>query len=146
LKAIPKPLPAHEDSERAVLGWLLLENSAWEEASCLTETDFCLHSHQRIFAYIRSRLSIKRPIDTILLTDALRRSGELDSIGGPGYVCHLTELLPRHMYLDAHVVLLKEKANLRRIIGACHDASVRAYAQEDSSAIMERLRTQLERP
>lgn len=146
MKQPPPRLPMNEDSERAVLGYLLLDNEAWPKAESLIEGDFALHSHQRIFACIRSRLAIGKPIDLILLIDAMRRQKELDTVGGPGYISDLTAGVPRgSALLESHVDLLREKAALRRIIGACHDASVRAYAEDSSAQITETLTSQLRR-
>ena len=140
-----RPLPANQASERVVLAELLLNNKAWEQGKTLTEDDFSLTSHQRIFACIRSRLSIGRPIDVILLIDAMRRQKELDAMGA-AYISDLTDGLNRAFAgMESHVALLQEKAALRRIIGACHDASVRAYAEDSSAQIAESLITHIER-
>ena len=85
-----RPLPANQSSERVVLAELLLNNKAWEQGKTLTEDDFSLTSHQRIFACIRSRLSVGRPIDVILLIDAMRRQKELDAMGA-AYISDLTD-------------------------------------------------------
>jgi len=135
------PVPANLDSERLVLGYLLLDNSAWSEN--MTVDCFSLSSHKRIFACIRSRLSIGRPIDLILLTDAMRRHKELDAVGGVGYLASLTEGMPRSMSLEAHIQLLKEKSALRVIIVACQTATERAYEQRDSAEIIKELKEQL---
>ena len=138
-------LPMNEHSERVVLGNLLFDNAHWEQAKELTADDFSLHSHQRIFACIRSRLSIGQPIDVILLIDAMRRQKELDAMGA-AYISDLTDGLSRAFAgMESHVALLQEKAALRRIIGACHDASVRAYAEDSSAQIAESLINQIER-
>jgi replicative DNA helicase len=143
MKANRRALPSNEHSERVILGELLLNNSAWEEAKTLTEDAFSLHSHQRVFACIRSRLSIARPIDLILLTDAMKRQGELDRIGGPAYLCHLTEDNIRNLAVGEHLALLKEKTALRRIIGACHEASERAWEEYPSGEIVAKLKEAL---
>ena len=146
MKPQPAPrLPMNEHSERVVLGNLLFDNAHWEQAKMLEVEDFSLHTHQRIFACIRSRLSIGRPIDHILLIDAMRRAKECTDRDA-AYISDLgNDLLNRVFSMESHVELLREKAALRRIIGACHDASVRAYAEEDSAQIAESLISQLRR-
>jgi len=135
----------NEHSERVVLGNLLFDNAHWEQAKVLETGDFSLHTHQRIFACIRSRLSVGRPIDHILLIDAMRRAKECTDRDA-AYISDLgNDLLNRVFSMESHVELLREKAALRRIIGACHDASVRAYAEEDSAQIAESLISQLRR-
>ena len=137
----------NEHSERVVLGNLLFDNAHWEQAKVLEVEDFWLHRHQRIFACIKSRLSIGRPIDHILLIDAMRRQKELNVMDA-AYISDLAnDTLNRVLLfsMEQHAILLKEKAALRRIIGACHDASVRAYAEEDSAQIAESLINRIER-
>ena len=140
-------LPMNEYSERVVLGNLLFDNAHWEQAKVLEVEDFSLHKHQRIFACIRSRLSIGRPIDHILLIDAMRRAKECTD-GDAAYISDLandTLNRVRLFSMEEHVILLKEKAALRRIIGACYDASVRAYAEDSSAQIAESLINHIER-
>ena len=146
MKPQPAPrLPMNEHSERVVLGNLLFDNAHWEQAKMLEVEDFSLHTHQRIFACIRSRLSIGRPIDHLLLIDAMRRAKECTDRDA-AYISDLgNDLLNRVFSMESHVELLREKAALRRIIGACHDASVRAYAEEPSAEITEALISQLRR-
>ena len=128
-----RPLPANQHSERVVLGELLLNNAAWSQAKALTEDDFSLSSHRRIFACIRSRLSRGRPIDTILLIDAMRKAKELDSMG-VAYICDLTTDTTE--YIGEHVILLREKARLRWLLETAHNLSEWAYSEEDSGAMM----------
>ena len=146
MKPQPAPrLPMNEHSERVVLGNLLFDNTLWEQAKVLEMEDFSLHTHQRVFACIRSRLSIGRPIDHILLIDAMRRANECTDRDA-AYISDLgNDLLNRVFSMESHVELLREKAALRRIIGACHDASVRAYAEEPSAEITESLINHIER-
>jgi replicative DNA helicase len=136
-------LPANIDSERVVLGELMLNNAAWEKAQVLTDDDFSLASNQRIFACIRSRLAIKRPIDLILLIDAMKRQNELDVIGGPAYLCSLTEDNMRNLAIMEHIELLKEKAALRHILTVCHDATLLAYKEESSEEIINKIKDEL---
>ena len=139
-RKINQQLPFGERSEIAVLGTLSCQNEAWELAKGLTEDDFLIDSHKRIFACIRSRLSIGRPIDLILMMDAMKRQKELDAIGGAAYLAFLAEGIPRNFDITSHVVLLKEKAELRRILRVCNDAMVQAYCEEPSTDILAALR------
>jgi len=137
-----RELPANVESEKAVIGELLLNNSAWESAKVLTDKDFSLSSHRRIFACIRAYLERKRPIDGIILADALKRQVEFESVGGYLYVSDLTSWHCK-CSLTGHIGILQEKARLRSIIAACQEAQGRAYAEENASEIAETLRKAL---
>jgi replicative DNA helicase len=129
-------VPYSDRSERAVLGTLLRQNESWKDAECLTETDFYITSHQRIFACIRSRLAIGRPIDYLLAMNALERQKELDSIGGLEYLCEIGEMIPRNFNIASHVQELKEKAALRALLIVFDDAMKEIYAELPSSEVI----------
>lgn len=133
-----EPLPSNVHMERTVLGALLVENKVWDDGiSTLTVDDFLLDSHQRIFKQIGGMLRSKRGVDIQLLDDALQRSGELFTVGGPAYICYLTEGIPcmreGKFYFHQYIDQLKEYGKLRRIIGACHDAIEAAKKMETKS-------------
>lgn len=134
-----RPVPFNEHSERLILGELLLNNESWERAKVLTDADFFLPGHKRIFACIKSRLERGRRIDLTLLADALKRQGELDSIGGWGYLCHLTEQTCKNVPLSEHLSLLREKTRLRALIGMAHAALTEAYSESDALETANRL-------
>jgi hypothetical protein len=82
---------AVQNTERALLGSILLENAVWAEAASLSTEDFRLDSHRRIYASIAAMFADQRPVDLATLCDELGRSNQLDSCGGPGYVAGLID-------------------------------------------------------
>lgn len=126
-------VPYSERSERAVLGTLLSQNEAWKDAEYLVESDFYISSHQRIFACIRSRLAVGRPIDFILAMNAMERQKELDTVGGPEYLAGLTDLIPRNFDISAHIAEIREKAKLRALL-TIFDGGMKAIYAEQSLA------------
>jgi replicative DNA helicase len=129
-------IPYSERSERAVLGTLLRQNESWKDAECLTESDFYITSHQRIFACMRSRLAIGRPIDFILAWNALEKQKELDTIGGLEYLAGLTDLIPRNFNISAHVRELKDKARLRALLAIFDNATRQIYAEVHADEVV----------
>jgi replicative DNA helicase len=129
-------VPYSDRSERAVLGTLLRQNESWKDAECLTEADFYITSHQRIFACVRSRLAIGRPIDFILAWNALERQKELDSIGGLEYLCEIGEMIPRNFNIASHVQELKEKAALRALLVIFDEAMKQVYAEVPADEVV----------
>lgn len=122
-------VPYSDRSERAVLGTLLRQNEAWKDAECLVESDFYISSHQRIFACIRSRLAIGRPIDFILAWNAMEKQKELESIGGLEYLCEIGEMIPRNFNIADHVCEIREKAKLRALLTVFDDGMKTIYAE-----------------
>ena len=136
-------VPHSNNSERCILATLLQQNQAWEKAKVLTEDDFYLDSHQRIFACIRSRLSIGRPIDLVLAMDAMKRQKELDKVGGLHYLASLDDLLPRNFDIGAHVAVLQEKAQLRRLMAIFYNALLDTENEAPAAQVMASVKEKL---
>ena len=85
-------LPANVEAERSILGAILLDNSAYNQAAeHLQQEDFSLDSHRRIYGHIRNLGETNRPIDFVTLTEELSRNKELEAIGGVAYLTSLTD-------------------------------------------------------
>jgi hypothetical protein len=85
------PSDAIDQSERALLGSVLLNNSLWQHAAKLSNDDFCLDSHRRIFAHMAGMSEGGRPIDLITITGELSDLNQLECCGGPAYLGSLIE-------------------------------------------------------
>jgi replicative DNA helicase len=132
-------MPASLDAERSILGAILLDNLAYNEAAeSLKSDDFSLDSHRRIFARMIELMETGRPIDIITLTEELSKKREVESIGGVVYLSSLTEGLPRRPSIEQYVKIVKDKALLRGLIHACTNAIARASEQaEDATDIID---------
>lgn len=132
-------MPASLDAERSILGAILLDNLAYNEAAeSLKADDFSLDSHRRIFARMIELMETGRPIDIITLTEELSKKREVESVGGVAYLSSLTEGLPRRPSIEQYVKIVKDKALLRGLIHACTNAIARASEQaEDATEIID---------
>ena len=112
-----KGLPSNVDAERSVLGAILLDNSAYNQAAALlAPDDFLLDSHRRIFLRIMELADRSRPIDLVTLSEDLMRNNELEAVGGAAYISSLTDGLPRLANIEHYAKIVKDKALLRRLI------------------------------
>lgn len=136
--------PFSEDSERLILGALLSGWTNWEEAKTMTEEEFFLASHKRIFSYLRSRLQRGAPVDLLLAIQAFTRTKELDAIGGPAYLASLNEGIPHNCSIGAHVRLLKDYAALRKIHAAAYAALEACSLGEEPLVVIAALREALD--
>jgi replicative DNA helicase len=136
---LERGMPASLDAERSILGAILLDNLAYNEAAeSLKADDFSLDSHRRIFARMIELMETGRPIDIITLTEELSKKREVESIGGVVYLSSLTEGLPRRPSIEQYVKIVKDKALLRGLIHACTNAIARASEQaEDATDIID---------
>ena len=112
-----KGLPSNVDAERSVLGAILLDNAAYNQAaSHLSPDDFFLDSHRRLFTRIMGLADRSRPIDLVTLCEDLMQNSELESVGGATYISSLTDGLPRFANIEHYAKIVKDKAMLRRLI------------------------------
>ncbi len=113
-------MPHSPDAEKAVLGCLLLDGiAALERCQRLQEEMLAIDSHRRIFRVISKRLEEGVGIDSMSLTEELRRTKLLESVGGLGYILDLTSDIPRNFDPSRHVETIIEKWKLRRGLSIC---------------------------
>jgi replicative DNA helicase len=127
-------LPANLDAEKTILGAILLDNAAHAEAAeKLSEDDFSLDSHRRIFLRMTELMNSQRAVDIVTLANELARYKEVESIGGVAYLASLTEGLPRRPVIDEYIRIVKDKSLLRKLMLICSTAIARAADQGESA-------------
>ena len=132
--SLERGLPASVDAERSILGAILLDNAAFNEAAeRLRSEDFSLDSHRRIYSRMNELMDAHRPVDIVTLSEELARRKEVEAIGGVAYLASLTEGLPRRPSIDEYVSIVKDKSLARQIIVICNSAIVRAADQSEEA-------------
>jgi replicative DNA helicase len=125
-------LPANVEAERSILGAIMLDNLAYNEAAeHLKPEDFSLDSHRRIFTRMVDLAESSRPIDMITLVEELDRRKELETIGDVGYVSGLVDGVPDRPSIEHYIKIVRDKALLRGLIHAANTAITRASDQSD---------------
>jgi replicative DNA helicase len=79
---VEQTLRASTEAERSILGGILLNAEAYEEASAcgLIASDMSLDSHRRIYSRMVDLAESSRPIDLITLIEELRQHKELTQL------------------------------------------------------------------
>ena len=132
--ALDTGLPANVDAERTILGAILLDNAAHSEAAeKLTEDDFSLDSHRRIFLRMSELMNASRAVDIVTLSNELARMKEIESVGGVAYLASLTEGLPRRPVIEEYIRIVKDKSLLRKLMLICSAAIARAADQGENA-------------
>jgi replicative DNA helicase len=125
-------LPANVEAERSILGAILLDNLAYNQAAeHLKAEDFSLDSHRRIYLRMVDLSESSRPIDLITLSEELDRSKELEAIGDVAYLSSLLDGVPDRPSIEHYVKIVRDKALLRGLIHAANAAIARAAEQSD---------------
>ena len=125
-------LPANVEAERSILGAILLDNLAYNQAAeHLRPEDFFLDSHRRIYSRMIDLAETSRPIDMITLVEELDRKKELEAVGDVGYVSGLVDGVPDRPSIESYIRIVRDKALLRGLIHAANSAIARASEQAD---------------
>src|SRR3954463_12731401 len=83
--------PQALDLEEATIGALMLEKDALTKVIDILHPDsFYKDAHRLIYGAIRRLFERSEPIDILTVTNELKKSGELDIVGGPYYITQLT--------------------------------------------------------
>ena len=130
--------PQSVEMEEAVLGALMLERDALSTViDMLHPESFYREAHQRIFAAIRTLFDQSEPIDLLTVQTELRRTGELETVGGAIYLASLTEKVNSAANIEAHARVVTENAIKREIISIATECQQRAF--EDSTDVFQLL-------
>ena len=134
-----RTLPHNLEAEKCVLGAILINNHAFNQAAeVLDAQDFFRDAHRRIFEKMVGLTDRSEPVDLVTLKDELARSSELDEVGGPAYIAALTDGVPRSANVEYYAKIVKEKSTLRRLIQSATEVLGRAYeAEEDADELLD---------
>ena len=125
-------LPANVEAERSILGAILLDNLAYNQAAeHLKPEDFLLDSHRRIYSRMMDLAESSRAIDHLTLAEELQRHAEFEPIGGYAYISGLLDGVPDRPSIEHYIKIVRDKAMLRGIISISTAAIARASDQSD---------------
>ena len=122
-------VPPHSlDAERAVLGGILLENGALNTVlQMLSADDFYSRGNSLVFDAMAELFRRGQPVDTITLRSWLVDRGNFHKAGGDEHLLSLTNTIPTVANIEQHAAIVREKANVRRLISACHEIAASGY-------------------
>lgn len=138
LQGLGKLPPQAVDIEEAVLGALMLEKDALTAVIDILRPDcFYKESHQKIFQAIHTLFHTAEPIDILTVTHALKKSGELELVGGPYYITQLTNRIASAANIEYHARIILQKYIQRELIRISSETIKEAY--EDTSDVLQLL-------
>jgi replicative DNA helicase len=120
--------PQNIEAEESVLGAILLENDAINQSlEILIADDFYREGHRMIFRAMIELTDRSQPVDAITLTESLKAKGQLETIGGPGYIAELASRVPTAAHVAHYARIVHEKAVLRSLASIATDIASSAY-------------------
>jgi putative DNA primase/helicase len=96
--------------ESVLLGSVMLVNELWAQAEVLTEHDFAMNPHKRIFRRMRELADAGSPIDEFGLIEELGRHGELELVGGRAYITSLTDGIVQRKDISSLLATIRDYA------------------------------------
>lgn len=130
--------PQATDLEEAVLGALMLERDAVNEVIDILKPDsFYKESHQKIFSAVQELFQRSEPIDILTVTAELRKTGDLEIVGGAYYISFLTNRVASSANIQFHSRIISQKHILRELIKISSETIREAY--EESTDVFDLL-------
>lgn len=134
---LEKPLPSSEESERVILGAILLDNAVIAEAvEHLKPEDFYSPLNRRVFAAMIALFEKQKQIDPIMIGEELKKEGSFESIGGITTITNLTFGLPHFSKIEEYVKVVRDKSVVRNLIRTCNAITGEALAEEDDAEVI----------
>ncbi len=134
---LERALPSTPDTERAILGAVILDNTLIAQAvELLKPSDWYVPSHRRIFIAMVSLFEKGSEINPILIADELRRDNALDSSGGVLFLTNLTNGLPHVTSIVQFAKVVRGKSLLRQLVKVANKISAEALEEEDEPQLI----------
>ena len=129
--------PQSLEAEQAVLGAILLSDRAlyavaFEER--LDASHFYRDRHARIYEAMRALHAANEPVDVLTVTDQLRRTGQLEAIGGRASVDELTGGVPGLGGVRRYAQIVRDLAQSRALLVASYEIQARVQASPGAGA------------
>ena len=119
--------PQSLEAEQAVIGGLLLDNTAFDRvADLLRPDDFYRGDHRQIYTAITSLIDKAHPADVVTVHEALSTIGKAEEIGGLIYLNRLAQDTPSAANIRRYAEIVRDRAILRRLIAVADDIANQA--------------------
>jgi replicative DNA helicase len=125
--------PQALEAEEAVLGSMMIDEDAANKAVSILGSShyFYKDSHKKIFEAMLVLMNNSDPIDTVSVSDELKKGKNLKSVGGIYYLTGLVDKVPTSARVETYAEIVKEKGMLRDLIVTSHEISKKAFEAGD---------------
>ena len=122
--------PQAVDLECVILGAVMLEKDAYDVIKEIIKPEsFYKDGHFRIFKAVQSVASRNEPIDMITIVQELKRTGELELVGGAYYISSLTSRVASASNIGTHAQIVAQKYLQRELIKINSKCMNMAYSE-----------------
>lgn len=137
----PMHIPPQDlDTERALLGGVLLDNDAFlDVAEHVRPGDFYRPAHGEIFRAMMTLAERREPIDVLTVTSELEATGKAKDAGGLAYVGQLHHHVPGTASIGSYARKLRDLSRRRSLLAAANEIQRLALNPEGTTdEIMDR--------
>lgn len=128
--AVRRP-PQSINSEQAILGGLMLDNSALDNiVGIVRAEDFVRRDHRLIFEKISKLIQDGQPADCLTVYESLKNDGRSEDAGGMQYLTALSNNTPSAANIRRYAEIVRDMSMLRQIIVVGEDMVSSALAPE----------------
>lgn len=129
--------PSSLDAERSLLASMILDKEVISNVAPIVSRDaFFQADHQIIFDIVMHLYSHNRPIDVLIVREELLKRGQLEEIGGQGYLVEVLSSVPSAAHGGHYAAIVREKFLLRQLISASNEILREAYAPHESAELI----------
>lgn len=129
-EALGKIQPQALELEEAVLGAMMMENSAVNAViDVLRPESFYREQHQKVYEAIVGLFQESEPVDLLTVTEALRKAGNLQFVGGAAAVARLTNRVASTANIEAHARIISQKYIQRELIRVGSHIAQKAFEE-----------------
>ncbi|HRN33897.1 MAG TPA: replicative DNA helicase [Saprospiraceae bacterium] len=131
-KVIPQAVPVEE----VILGAIMIDVNAMSAVlDMLSPEVFYNPAHAKIFAAMMRIFNKSQPIDLLTVNEELKKSGEIDEIGGTAYLAELTFRVGNSANIEHHARIVVQKYIQRELINVSNQIIQDSY--EDTKDVFD---------
>jgi len=120
--------PQAAGMERAVLGALMIDKDAYAVVcEMLTPESFYEPRHQKIYTAIRDLEMHEKPVDVWTVIEQVSKQGDLEDVGGPGYITELSSGVASSANIEYHARIIAQKSLARQLISFSSVIATKAF-------------------
>lgn len=135
-------MPFNLEAEQSVLGSILIDPETPKcmeiAVSEINADAFYLPQHKAIFSSMMLMYTASKPIDPVIIADALTKDGHYDTAGGRDYLMQLAQSVPSTANIEHYVKIVKEKFYLRSLVTISNEIIELATSEVEASSILDR--------
>jgi replicative DNA helicase len=119
LPAPDRQPPYAPEAEISVLGGMLIDGDAVPRAlEIVDDSMFYREANRRIYRSMTRLFQRGQVIDPITISEELKKTDELEFVGGLAYLAELLDAVPTAANIEYHARIVRERALLRKLIEA----------------------------